>query len=72
MALDNRSKRASSVRVLKPWQADGPLGDGTISQGDRQHASWMYSGISAQTVSQAATGSGFWLLRARRRMGEDD
>ena len=51
--LDTRSKRASSVNVLKPYAADLILPDGTIDQGDRQHSAWAYSGILA-----AAPGGG--------------
>ena len=45
--LDNRSKRASSVQILMTPIMAPPLPDGTISQLDRQHIAWTYSGISA-------------------------
>ena len=45
--LDTRSKRASSVQVLLPFLAAPVLPDGTLSQGDRQHIAWAYSGILA-------------------------
>lgn len=45
--LDNRSKRASSVNILKPYAVDLVLPDAAISQGDRQHSAWAYSGILA-------------------------
>lgn len=44
--LDTRSKRASSVNVLKPYILDLVFPDGTISQADRQHSAWDYSGIA--------------------------
>lgn len=47
MALDSRSKRASSVNFLKPYALDLILPDGAIGQGDRQHIIWDYSGILA-------------------------
>ena len=53
--LDTRSKRASSVGILLVWFLAPPLPDGTISQGDRQHIAWSYSGIAATVVS-APTG----------------
>lgn len=45
MALDSRSKRASSVGFLKPYSLDLVLPDGALDQGDRQHTVWDYSGI---------------------------
>ena len=47
MAIDTRSKRASSVQILMPFTISPVLPDGTISQGDRQHIAWAYSGINA-------------------------
>jgi len=47
MPLDTRSKRASSVGMLAPFILAPPFPDGTISQGDRQHIAWTYSGILA-------------------------
>ena len=47
MAVDTRSKRASSVNFGKPYVASLVLPDGTIGQGDRQHSAWSYSGILA-------------------------
>lgn len=48
--LDTRSKRASSVNLLKPYQLALVLPDATIAQGDRQHTAWSYSGILAGVV----------------------
>lgn len=45
--MNTRSKRASSVGFWKPYVMALPLPDGTISQGDRQHSAWDYSGILA-------------------------
>lgn len=51
--LDTRSKRASSVQIMQPYNAALVLPDGTISQPDRQHIVWMYSGIVAITPTPA-------------------
>ena len=45
--LDSRSKRASSVNILMPFDMAPILADGTLDQGDRQHIAFSYSGISA-------------------------
>jgi hypothetical protein len=45
--MDTRSKRASSVGLWKPYVMALVLPDGAISQGDRQHSAWDYSGILA-------------------------
>jgi hypothetical protein len=47
MAIDSISKRASAINVACPWRSSLPIPDGAISQGDRQHAAEMYSGILA-------------------------
>lgn len=47
MALDSRSKRASSVGIMLPFVLALPLTDGTLDHGDRQHVAWNYSGILA-------------------------
>ena len=44
--LDTVSKRVSSVGLFNSVLAP-PIPDGTLSQGDRQHIAWTYSGISA-------------------------
>ena len=41
MPIDTLSKRVSALRQTLP------IPDGTISQGDRQHVLWQYSGILA-------------------------
>lgn len=45
--LDSRSKRASSVGIVLSFILAPVLPDGTISQADRQHTAWSYSGIVA-------------------------
>lgn len=45
--MNTRSKRSSSVGFWKPYVMALPLPDGAISQGDRQHSAWDYSGILA-------------------------
>lgn len=52
--LDTRSKRASSAQMLAPYILALPAPDGTIDQGDRQHAAWTYSGIVALIVAVKA------------------
>lgn len=48
MALDTRSKRASSVNFQKAYILALPLPDGAIAaQADRQHIALAYSGIDA-------------------------
>ena len=49
--LDNRSKRASSVQIMMTPIMALPLPDGTISQADRQHIVWTYSGISSEVAA---------------------
>ena len=51
MALDTRSKRASSVGILLAFVLAPPLPDGTLGQGDRQHIAATYSGILATGVA---------------------
>ena len=55
MAVDTRSKRASSVGMLMSFILAPPAPDGTISQGDRQHTAWTYSGILAGALITTAT-----------------
>lgn len=56
--LDTRSKRASSVQILVPALTAPVLPDGTLSQGDRQHIAWSYSGILA---AAAVAGQPFYI-----------
>lgn len=42
--MDTRSKRASSVNLLKPYAAALVLPDGDIDAGDRKHSAWDYAG----------------------------
>lgn len=48
--MDTRSKRASSVGILLPFVLAPVLPDGSISQVDRQHIAWSYSGILATAL----------------------
>ena len=45
--LDTRSKRASSVAIFGPSTLAPVAPDATLSQGDRQHIAFSYSGILA-------------------------
>ena len=65
--LETRSKRASSIQALMPFMIAPPLPDGTISQGDRQHIAWMYSGILATEF--LATFLTYILTRTRSLIG---
>lgn len=58
--LDSVSKRGSSINLFSPWPKTLPIPDGTISQGDRQHTAFSYSGI-------LATGSSY--TKRRRGIG---
>ncbi len=49
--MDTRSKRASSVGILLSFVLAPPLPDGVISQGDRQHIAWSYSGVLSAEVA---------------------
>lgn len=51
MALNTRSKRASSVGLMLACVLSPVLPDGTISPGDRQHIALTYSGISSAVSS---------------------
>jgi hypothetical protein len=44
--LDTAEKRISGINPSSPWRALLPLPDSTINQGDRETASYMYSGIN--------------------------
>lgn len=52
MALDTASKRGSSLNFFR-GNATLPLPDGTIDDGDRQHALGCYSGIPSDAPSAA-------------------
>jgi hypothetical protein len=51
MAIDTAAKRQSTSSWGLPWRTP-PFPDGTIGQGDRQAAGFMYSGIAAGTLIQ--------------------
>jgi len=48
--MDTRDKRASSIFAGSPWRTTLPVADGSLSQGDRQHVSFLYRGIAATVV----------------------
>jgi hypothetical protein len=63
MALDSRQKRMSAMHLSAPWR--GPLVDapeGGTTQGNRQAAAWMYSGILASGGAPAVTPKNLLLL----------
>lgn len=68
--MNTRSKRASSVGLWKPYVLALPLPDGAISQGDRQHSIWDYSGILAIAgAGITARGGGAYIpYREKRAM----
>ena len=45
MSIDTAAKRSSALDHEEPWQFGIPLPDGAISQADRQHLAFCYSGI---------------------------
>ena len=47
MPIDTAAKRSSALDHEEVWESGAPIPDGAISQGDRQHALWSYSGILA-------------------------
>ena len=55
MALDSRENRASAVHVGLPWRGLYPIGDGTISQADRQQTAAFYAGVLAGGPPPAPT-----------------
>lgn len=60
MALDTASKRGSAIHHGCPWRGLFPFPDGTIDQGDRQHAAFLASSILAGAAQLAATLVGPW------------
>lgn len=49
MAIDTRNKRASCLRVGRPWMTGFPLPDGGIQAADRKQMAYSYAGIEAQS-----------------------
>jgi len=45
--LDTAAKRGAHLHLQRVFDPYLPIPDGTISQGDRQHLAWLYSGILA-------------------------
>lgn len=52
MAIDTAAKRASATLFSVPAYQVGIFPDGTIGAGDRQAATWMYSGILSGAVAE--------------------
>jgi len=57
-AMDNASKRGSAINYTCPWRLSLPFPDGAITQPDRQHVPWMYSGILAGAPVPVLVGVG--------------
>lgn len=56
-----------------PFRHSLPLPDGSVTGADRQHAAFMYAGISADTLELSDGGghsTGWWLFLARPRHGQ--
>lgn len=51
MAVDTRNKRSSALLVSLPWRGLLPLPDSSLSQADRQHVAFQYSGIAADPLT---------------------
>ena len=51
--IDTAAKRFSAINVSCPWRGVSVLPDGTIGQGDRQAAAFLYSGIAAGGAAPA-------------------
>lgn len=70
MALDSAQKRMSAMNLACPWR--GPMVDAAESgttQGNRQAAAFMYSGIAAASPSvTVATPGGVFLRSIARRI----
>lgn len=43
--MNTAAKRASAINVGSPWRGVLAYPDGTVDQGDRQAAAFMYSGV---------------------------
>ena len=57
MPIDSRQKRMSALHLASPWR--GPLVDAPeagFTQGNRQAADYMYSGILAASPTPPAAG----------------
>lgn len=61
LAADTAGKRGSAMNLTMPWRCSIPLPDGAIAQPDRQHVSYMYSGILAG-APVVAGGLSYWGL----------
>lgn len=69
--LDTAGKRGSGMNPVGPWRSLWPLPDGAITQGDRQHTAFMYSGILASGPVAPSAGAGYGIsVGVMSRMGE--
>jgi hypothetical protein len=50
MAIDTRQKRASALRVGRPWIATMPPADGTVDFVDRRQLGFSYSGYASIAI----------------------
>lgn len=50
MSVDTRSKRASAISALRPFALTLPDPSSGISQGDRYHICWAYTGIGVDVI----------------------
>ena len=57
MAIDTNTKKLSLFDLGCPWRRTLPTGDGSFSQGDKQHFIFLYSGIDASAQAIADLGA---------------
>lgn len=67
--LTSVSKRGSAIQFDTAWFMTGPIPDGTIDQGDRQHVSMKYSGILAGAPPTPPTTTEVLLSMTHRGLG---
>ena len=72
MAIDTAGKRSSCLDYEEVWTAGIPLPDGSVSQADRQHLLWSYSGILVSPVAVSVPGLATLLDVARTAAGLSD
>ncbi len=69
MAIDTAAKRSSCLDYEEVWSSGIPLPDGIISQADRQHLLWSYSGIlAAASIPGVFYGNDIYALWRDKRM----
>ena len=66
MAVDSRDKRSSAIVPGMPWRGLLPVPDSGVNAGDRQHVSYLYRGIAADSpvTTTAAPGAEFTVPRS--------